>query len=219
MEHHRKAIIIGATGLVGKELLRQLIASESYDKIVVITRKPVGISTGKISEHIVDFDRLTDFSNLIQGDHAFCCLGTTMKKAGSKTAFRKVDYDYVLEFARIAASNKVPGFSLISSLGASHKSMVFYSRVKGETEAAVSSLTFEKVNIFRPSLLLGDRNEKRTGEDVAKITYKVIDFLLPKRYRGIQASVVARAMLKQSLDHSSGVKIFPSEKIQFLGRA
>lgn len=204
--------------MVGRELIRQLMDSADYGRIIVLTRRATGLKHEKISEHIVDFGRLEQTVQIIQGDHAFCCLGTTLKKAGSKMGFRKVDFDYTLEFARIAASNKVPGFSLISSLGASEKSMVFYSRVKGETEAAVSSLSFDQVNIFRPSLLLGDRNEKRTGEDVAKITYKVIDFLLPERYRGIQASVVARAMLKQSVDQSPGVKIFPSEKIQLLGR-
>ena len=211
---------------MGRELLRQLLASGEYGTVVVLTRRSTGIVHDRLQEHLVDFDRLEEYSSIIRGDHAFCCLGTTMKKAGSREAFRKVDHDYVLAFARIASSNHVPGFSLISSLGASSKAMVFYSRVKGETEEAVSSLPFEQVNIYRPSLLLGDRKEKRTGEDIAKVVYKFISFLLPKRYRGIEAAVVARAMLrvaarsglKLSLGPQTGVNIYPSDIIQQLGK-
>jgi len=217
-QRSQTAIIIGSTGLVGKELLQQLISSDNYDNIVNLTRRSAGIQHQKVSEYIIDFDDLDSSRDLVRGDHLFCCLGTTMKKAGSKMNFRKVDFDYVLELAKIARQNHVPGFSLVSSIGASKNSMVFYSRVKGEIEEAVSMLGFDKVNIFRPSLLLGNRSEKRTGEDVAKYTYKFFNALLPKRYKGIEASIVAKAMLKVSQSHEKGTSIYPSEKIQVLGK-
>lgn len=216
MEKKKTAVLIGATGLVGRELVQALAGSESYGAIVVLSRRASGLRHEKLTEHLIDFDRMGDFAGLIHGDHAFCCLGTTMKKAGSKANFRKVDYDYVLEFARHASRNGVGGFSLVSSIGASPSSAVFYSRVKGEAEEAVAKLPFVKVQIFRPSLLLGDRREKRFGEDMAKAIYRGIDFLLPARYKGIEARVVAAAMHKASLGPETGVIIYPSEKIRAL---
>jgi uncharacterized protein YbjT (DUF2867 family) len=218
METKMTAVLIGATGLVGKQLLKQLTASENYSSVVVLTRRSTGFKNAKVTEHLVDFDHLADFKDLVRGDHAFCCLGTTMKTAGSKENFRRVDFGYVLEFARLASAAGISGYSLISSLGASKKSMVFYSRVKGEVEAAVSELRFERVNIFRPSLLLGDRGEKRAGEDIAKNTYRLMDALIPARYKGIQASVVANGMLNASLCPGKGIFIYPSEKIRQIGK-
>ncbi len=204
--------------MVGQELVRQLIASDEYNNIIILSRRETGFSSPKLTEHLVDFDHPDQYSEWVHGDHAFCCLGTTMKKAGSKESFRKVDFQYVHDFAEIAATNGVSGFSLISSLGASAKSAVFYSRVKGEIEAAVSALGFQHLNIFRPSLLLGNRQEARPNEEWVYKVYKILDPLMPKRYKGIQASVVARGMIRESLKDYTGLNLFLSDKIQETGK-
>ncbi len=204
--------------MVGQELVRQLIASNEYNNIIILTRRETGFSSPKLTEHLVDFDHPEQYATLVRGNHAFCCLGTTMKKAGSKESFRKVDFQYIHDFTKIAAANGVGGFSLISSLGASARSAVFYSRVKGEIEAAVSALGFQQLNIFRPSLLLGNRQEARPNEEWAYKVYKILDPLMPKRYKGIQASVVARGMIRASLNENTGQNLFLSDKIQVIGK-
>lgn len=206
-----KAILAGTTGLVGGELLKLLVADPAYDRIVVISRRILGIRNPKVEEYIISFDRLEEYRQLVQGHDAFCCLGTTMKKAGSRENFTRVDFNYVHDFARIAASNGVERFFLVSSMGADKNSSIFYNRVKGEAEECIRDLGFKAVYIFRPSLLLGPRQEKRTGEEMAKKLVSVLDPLIPAKYKGIEASQVARAMMQASSQKIRGIRIYPSQ--------
>ncbi len=211
-----KAIVIGATGLIGKELVRQLFDNSGFDEVVVLVRKSMGISHSKLKEHLINFDDPQTYRELLRGDVLFCALGTTIKKAGSQDAFRKIDYQFVADFATAAAGNGVKQFSVVSSLGANSTASNFYLRTKGEMEAAVSKSGFETVHIFRPSLLLGDRGESRTGEKVAEFLFNLFGFLLfgrLKRYKPVQGSDVAKAMINSTLSGKHGINIVESEMI------
>ncbi|MBS0000113.1 MAG: NAD-dependent epimerase/dehydratase family protein [Cyclobacteriaceae bacterium] len=212
-----KAIIAGATGLVGSHLLKQLAEDQDYDEIWVLTRRPLNSKQKKIKEVLADFEDLESSLQHVKADHVFCCLGTTMKKAKSKEAFKKVDLEYPRELARIMLSRKAQKFLLVSALGASTGSFIFYNRVKGEVEKEIRHLGYPGLVIFRPSLLLGDREEQRTGEDIAKKTYKYLDklFIGPlKKYRGIHAATVAACMIKMAKKSHIGTWILESDQIQ-----
>jgi uncharacterized protein YbjT (DUF2867 family) len=163
----KTALLFGATGLVGNYCLKELLESPLYSTIKVFNRRKMEINHPKIKEYLVDFNDIETYADWIVGDDVFCCLGTTRKKAGSKEAFSKVDYTYVLELAKIAAKNRANQFLLVSSMGADKDSMIFYSQVKGKIEDAIQNLEYWSVHIFRPSLLLGNRNETRMGEGLA----------------------------------------------------
>jgi len=215
------AIVYGSTGLIGKELVSLLIGSEKYTNIILPVRKGQNTFTSpKIKEIVVNFDTLIDFRENLKADVAFLCLGTTMAKAKSKEAFYKVDFTYSAEAAKLACENGSSHILLVSSLGADTKSMVYYSKVKGETEQYISGLSCEKVSIFRPSLLLGNRTEKRFGEALAIRFFRSFSFLFvgPLRmYKGIEAHDVAKAMLYQSLfPQASKREIFLSHQIQMI---
>lgn len=212
-----KALIAGATGLVGSHLLQLLIKDPDYERIFVLTRRPLKIQDDKIGEIVSDFNDLATTLQEIKTDHVFCCLGTTMKKAGSREAFRKVDYEFPLQIANIMRSRGASKFLLVSAIGASRNSMFFYNRVKGEVEEAVRQMKYPALFIFRPSLLLGNREEERIGEDVAKKIYQYIDwiFIGPfKKYKGIEAATVAAAMLKKAKSDESGTVILESDEIK-----
>ncbi|MCU0383024.1 MAG: oxidoreductase, partial [Cyclobacteriaceae bacterium] len=163
---------------------------------------------------------LTEYKTLqlnidkLQADDVFCCLGTTIRKAKTKEAFKEVDYDYPLALARLTLEKGAKHFLLVSALGASARSSVFYNKVKGEIEQAIASLGFESFSILRPSLLLGERSEQRAGEDAAKLFYKIFGLLIPKKYKGIEARQVAKAMLLIANNGKSGKRIFESDEIQ-----
>lgn len=215
----KTAIIAGASGLVGTALVNQLIDSNDYAKIHLLVRNPLNISSEKIIEHIVDFENLTPLKINEPIYHAFCLLGTTIKKAKTKENFRKVDFDFVLSFANKAQELKVDKFLFVSSLGANAKSSIFYNRVKGEIENALQEIEFPHLFIFRPSLLMGMRKEKRAGEKTAITVYKVINPLFIgglKKYKGIAAAQVARGMLQTALQNVSPFEIIESDKIQLL---
>lgn len=211
-----KALIAGATGLVGSHLLRMLIDDPDYKQVWVLTRSSVNTGHKKIREIIADFQHLADSLTEVDADHVFCCLGTTMKKAGSRQAFRKVDLEYPREIAQIMFSKKTEKFLLVSAIGANKNSFFFYNRVKGEVEDAISRLGFPGLFIFRPSLLLGDRKEERIGEDMAKKIYHYIDwtFFGPfKKYKGIPAETVAASMLKMAKSDLVGTVLLESDQI------
>ncbi len=211
-----KAIVIGATGLIGKELVRQLLAKEEFDQVVTLVRKPSGVTHKKLEEVVIDFDEQSSYSKYLTGDVLFCALGTTIKKAGSQTAFRKIDYQIVVDFASLAAKNGVKRFSVVSSLGSKLDSSNFYLRTKGEMEKAIASLSFESIYIFRPSLLLGERQETRTGEKIAEFLFKIIGFVFVgklKRYKPVQGATVAKAMINHSISGKPGFNIVESEMI------
>ena len=192
----KTAIIIGATGMVGKQVLEHLLASSVYQKVIAVTRKPI-TAHEKLKNLVVDFDKLTSALKDVKADEAFCCLGTTIKQAGTKTAFHKVDYTYSFEFAYVLKQNGCQHFLLVSALGAFPKSLVFYSRVKGLLEKDITALNFSRLSIIRPSLLLGEREENRLGENLASRFFPLVSPFLRGGLRAVQpihGKDVAQAM-------------------------
>jgi uncharacterized protein YbjT (DUF2867 family) len=217
----KTALITGGTGLVGTHLINCLIDSAEYDEIKVLVRKGSKYHMDLVTIIEVDYDHLSNFNKLLNADIVFCCLGTTMKKAGSKEQFYKVDFSYPLDLAKIVKANGCEHFNIITASGANAKSMFFYNRVKGEVESALGQLNFKNLNIFRPSLLLGERNEQRAGEQIGAVLAKIINpFLIGrlKKIRAIQAKVVARAMRKISMENHHGIRIISSDIIQANGQ-
>jgi len=219
IKDQKTALLLGASGLVGGYCLRLLLDHGAYEKVVVFTRKALPVSHTKLEQHVVDFDLPQTFSHLLKGDDLYCCLGTTMAKAGSKEAFFKVDYTYVYEVARAAVENGVNQFLLVSSVGADANSIFYYSRVKGELENAVKQLPFWAIHIFQPSVLLGERNENRWGEQWAAKIGRRIDALtggLLSKYRPVEAEVVAAAMVSVAQQFQPGIQVYPSHYLQQL---
>jgi len=194
----RTALVAGATGLVGGHLARHLTDGDTYAKVTTVTRRPLsGLASPKLNGVLADFDKLDVSLTGIAADDAYCALGTTIKKAGSQAAFRTVDHDYIIAFARAAKAAGAKRFMLVSSMGADASSSIFYSRVKGETEQAVASVGFETLHIFRPGLILGERTERRTLEGIGMGIAPFLNPLMlgPARpYRSIPADIIARAM-------------------------
>ena len=213
---NKTALVVGATGLVGGTLLEYLLNEIYYRKVIVLTRSRLPIQNPKLEEIIVDFDHLQNTQLSREVDDVYCCLGTTMKKAGSKEAFRRVDYHYPLETARLGLKNGASQYLIVTALGANKKSVFFYNRVKGEVEEALWKLNFEAIHIFRPSLLLGEREEQRTGEKMSEIVMKFIQpFLIAglKKFRAIKSEKVAAAMYKIAQENLKGRFIYESDKI------
>lgn len=213
----KSALVAGASGLIGNELIHLLLKVDYYDKIIAIVRRKLDIKHPKLAQIIVDFDRLEE--EKIQVNHVYCCLGTTMKKAGSKEAFYKVDYTYTLKLAEMALQNGADQFLLVSAMGANKDAKLFYNRVKGEIELALCSLSYKAINIFRPSLLLGRRNEARMAENIVKFVSRFLSFVLIgpfKKYKPIKVSTLARGMYKIARQELSGVFLFESHKIKLL---
>lgn len=197
-ENLKTAVIVGSTGLVGTHLLDRLITDDRYGRIVLLTRKQHKLESPKIETIITDFSSDQLLKDSIEGDEVYCCLGTTINKAGSKENFKRIDLDIPLKIGEYALANKVPSYYLVSSLGASSKAMNFYGKTKGQLEDALTELNMERLVIFRPSLLLGTRSENRLGESVAKALMPVFKLLLHgsfKKYRSIKADTVAEAMV------------------------
>jgi uncharacterized protein YbjT (DUF2867 family) len=210
----KTALIVGATGLIGKQVLQLLLSDSHYHKIVTITRKPLDITHQKHENIIVDFDKLSACGSSLKTDDVFCCLGTTIRIAKTKEAFRKVDFDYPVEVARLAKKFGVEQYLLVSALGADKHSKIFYNRVKGEVEDAITQVGFRTLHIFRPSLLLGKREEERAGEGAATVFFKLFGFLVPRKYKAIDSAKVARAMLDNAKSGEAGVFIHESHSIQ-----
>lgn len=219
----RTALIAGATGLVGRYLLDQLVGTHEYDRVVSVGRRPLDFEHPKLTEVIADFAGLERLPEPLRGDDAFCCLGTTRKRAGSREAFRAVDHGAVLAFAWAAQRGGARRFFTVSALGADPESRIFYNRVKGETEQALGVLGFATLGLFRPGLLLGPREEVRLGERGAAAALALVSPLLVgrlARYRPVHAAVVARAMLRASYGTGGqGTLVFESDEIADLGRA
>ena len=173
----RTALLAGATGLVGGHCLELLLRDDAWEQVAVLGRREIGTTHRKLVQRVVDFDRLAELGDVPRVDDVFCCLGTTMKRAGSEAAFRRVDFTYVHELAQLASRQRAGQFLLVSALGADRQSRVFYYRVKGEVEEAVRKLSFDGVHIFRPSLLLGERRESRPGERLAVLAGRALGFM------------------------------------------
>jgi uncharacterized protein YbjT (DUF2867 family) len=211
----KTALLAGATGLVGEHVLQLLLEDARYDKVTAVVRRPLA-SHAKLRCVVADFDHLADHAAELQADDVFCCLGTTMKTAGSKEAFRKVDYDYVVNLAVLARRRGATKFALVSAVGASLKSPAFYPLVKAEAERDVAKLEYEAVHIFHPSFLLGERKEHRPGEKYGIALFRVVEPLLlgpTRRYRSIQAADVARAMLETVNGPATGVHRYEHDQI------
>jgi uncharacterized protein YbjT (DUF2867 family) len=192
----------------------------AYDKVIALVRKPLALQHPKLEQQVVDFSRLQNIAHLVKTHDVFCCLGTTIKKAGSQAAFRQVDFVYPFEIAKIAAANGAGQFLIVTALGANPASRIFYNRVKGEVEAAITPLAFRGVHIFRPSLLLGKRQEIRLGEKIGERLAKIFSFIFVgplRKYRPIAASVVAAAMIAVAKQNLAGINVFESDQIQALG--
>ncbi len=215
----RTALVAGATGLIGGHLVSRLLSHPDYARVHVLTRRALSISNPKIIEHRVDFERLaTSFNESV--DDTFCCLGTTLKQAGSREAFRRVDHDYPLALAHLARHAGARIFLMVSALGADAHSPVFYNRIKGETERDIAALGLPRVVFLRPSLLLGERREFRAGEKAGAVVGRLIAPLLVgrlRRYRPIAAADVAAAMLYVAV-HESRAGPVESDAIARLAR-
>lgn len=199
-----KAIVIGATGATGKDLVKQLLNDPDYEEVNVFVRKPLETENPKLKNHLVDFDKPTEWRDLVQGDVAFSCLGTTLKNAGSKGAQRKVDYDYQYNFAKTAKENGVEDYILVSSYGASPKSKIFYSKMKGDLEESVKTLHFNKITIFQPGML-ERKDTERTGEVLGgKIIKFANKFGILTHQKPLLTDVLAQAMINASKIKSNG---------------
>lgn len=210
----------GATGLVGSELLALLLADPTVGRVHSLTRRASGIEHPAVAEHAVDFDRLPEAPELPPADEAYCCLGTTMRAAGSRNAFRRVDHDYVVALGYLAVRLAARSFAVISSVGADPSARSFYLRTKGETERDLRSLGLPRLTIVRPSLLLGDRRETRWGERIGEVALRLASPLLVgplARYQPIDARTVARAMIAAGRTHTPGVEVLQYPEITRLG--
>lgn len=209
----KTALMVGATGLVGHLLLQRLLASNDYQQVIVLARRASGVSHTKLIEHIVDFTALPDLS--VNIDDVFCCLGTTIKVAGSQAAFYQVDCTYPIHVATWAKQRGAQQILLISALGASLDSSVYYNRVKGEVEQKIAALALPSTLIVRPSLLIGERAELRIGERIG-LFFAPLFRLLPQKYRPIYAAQVADAMFELAQQARTGVHIFESNALQHI---
>lgn len=194
------ATLIGATGLIGSHLLEQLLADAYFDRVRILVRRPFDLDHPKLEKKLVDFTDAESYRLALEGsDVVFCSIGTTQKKVkGDKVAYRKIDYDITVNTAKFCKLNGCETFVFVSAAGASSKSNNFYLKLKGEIEVAVNAIGLKHMHIVQPSLLLGNRNEFRLGEKIAKTIMPVISFLLPKKYKPVKAEDVAREMVNAS---------------------
>ncbi|MBV8389407.1 MAG: oxidoreductase [Mucilaginibacter sp.] len=214
-----KAVIAGASGLIGSKLLNILLHEPYYDEVLILVRKELPISHKKLVQLVIDFDRLDDHAAAITDHALFCCLGSTRKKTPDLTVYRKIDHDYPLKLAQIAKQNGVEQYHLVSAIGASSHSSNFYTKMKGEVEEAIEKIGLNCLHIYQPSVLTGGRKESRPTERLIIGLMKVVDPLLAgrlKKYRSISAGTVARAMFNESLQKQEGVFVHASDKIKLL---
>lgn len=215
----RKALFVGASGLVGGHLLSLILADSYWESVTSLVRKPTFHQGEKLNQIQVDFDQLDEslFESFGRVDDIFCCLGTTIKKAGSEEVFKRVDLEYPLQVARLGLGIDANQFLVITALGADRNSGIFYSRTKGELEAALADLKYQGLCIFRPSLLLGDREEHRLGESIAGFASQAMGFLLVgglRKYKPISALAVARSMLDSAKRNLPGIHYIESDTMQ-----
>ncbi|WP_232783024.1 NAD(P)H-binding protein [Bacillus sp. BA3] len=218
---NKTALILGATGVVGTQLVKQLSNSKIYSEIHLLTRREMKFTEPKCTGHVVDFDNLSQYAYLFNVTDVFICLGTTIKKAKSKESFRKVDYDYIIEAAKMAKTSNVEKLLVITAMGANSKSKFFYSRVKGDLEGTLQRLEMNTVHIFRPSLLLGEREEFRAGEKISGLLSTFVKFVFvgPLRpYRAIEANKVAAAMYAAAQTTAKGYHFYNSHEIEKLAQ-
>ena len=218
MTTHR-ALVLGATGLIGRHLLRALLDSPHWQSVQVLTRRPLGFRHDKLHETVLPLEQMASRPDLFAVDDVFCCLGTTLRAAGSRSVFRQVDFDYCVQAAELARAQGADHFLVVSAVNASARSRVFYSRTKGQMEEAVEALDFRALTIMQPSLLLGDRSEFRTGERLAAAGMQLLRPVLgwtDADWLPVEAATVARAMLVAAREPVSGVRRLRYSDIQRL---
>jgi uncharacterized protein YbjT (DUF2867 family) len=217
----RTSILLGASGLVGGHLLPLLAADPAYTEVRCFTRRPLGLALGakvaKVREVVVDFDDPATYRDYVAVDDVFCCLGTTIKKAGSQEAFRKVDFEAPVAIARASREAGASRYVIVTAVGADPGSSIFYNRVKGETEAALGKLGFPRgLSIVRPSMLLGERSESRPAERFGVAVMRATRPLFAgglARYRAIDAAAVARAMHAVAARDEAGTKVYEGKEL------
>jgi uncharacterized protein YbjT (DUF2867 family) len=207
----RTALLAGATGLVGGECLRRLLASDAYAKVTIVTRRSLGAAAKhpKLNEIVVDFAQLGSVKAGLRADHVFCALGTTIRKAGSQERFREVDFEYPRQLAQLTLASGARHFSLVSALGASPGSGVFYSRVKGELEDALRGMGWPSLCLLRPSVIAGNRQESRPIERLSEMLLR----FGPATYRPVAADRIAAAMIATAQREPRGVTVIESRDI------
>jgi uncharacterized protein YbjT (DUF2867 family) len=207
----KTALIVGSTGMIGRLLTDRLLTDDFYSEVKTLVRKPSGKSHPKLNEIVVDFDNLDE--SIINADHIFCTLGTTIKTAGSKENFRKVDFKYPLKIANAAKANGATFYGIVTAMGADNDSWFFYNQVKGEIEDSLKAVGFGSLAIFQPSMLLGNRDEERSGESIGQKVMLGLKFAIPKNYKPINGDKVAASMQEVAKDEPKGVKVLESGKM------
>lgn len=203
---------------MGAALLQILLDSPAYTRVTALLRRPLAFSHPKLTQVVADFDQLEQHREYFRVDDVFCCLGTTIKVAGSQAAFRKVDQEYPAAMARLTQESGAQQFLLVTAMGADPNSRIFYNRVKGEAEAAVRTAGLPAVHFFRPSILTGPRAEFRLGERVGIGVMQVLRPLLPRTYRPIAGRTVAQAMHNVAQQGRGGAHVYESDQIALLGK-
>lgn len=219
-EIKNSAIVFGASGLTGRFVTEHLINDSRYDEIKLFVRKELKIPSGKIRQILFSTDNLQEIQEQVSGDHLFCCLGTTIKKAGSKEVFFNIDHNLVEKIAKIAAANKVKSFVVVSSIGANDHSRNFYLNTKGKMEESIKTFTFQNLSIVRPSMLMGMRTERRAMENIGKLVGKIFSPLMIgglRKYKPIHSSTVAKAMINLA-NRPKGCFVVESDELEKLGR-
>lgn len=209
------ALVFGATGLVGRNLVNELIRNKGYARIKVFSRRPINIEHIKVIEHVVDIENVETYIDLIKGDDLYICLGTTIRKAGSVARVEEIDRDLPASIARLAASKGIERVAVVSAVGANSSSRIFYNRIKGEMEQRVAGAGLSRTVIVRPSMILGKREEFRFAEYAGKVASGILQPLMIgrlKKYRPVHAGIIARAMIA-ALNSDSERLIYSSEEL------
>ncbi|MDB4924410.1 NAD-dependent epimerase/dehydratase family protein [Mucilaginibacter sp.] len=217
----KKAIIVGASGLIGSNLLAMLSTQPNYGEILIIARKKTRTNNIKVTQLIIEFAHLERYAKSITGSVIFCCLGSTRNETPDLDEYRKIDHDYPVKLAEIALKNGIEQYHLVSSIGADAGSSNFYLRMKGETEEDINKIGLKSLHIYQPSVLMGYRQSARRLEDIIIFFMKITSPLLLgrlKKYRAISANSVAKTIFKQSLKNQTGVFTYTSDKIKQLSK-
>jgi uncharacterized protein YbjT (DUF2867 family) len=209
--------LVGATGLVGSEVLKQLHSEDKVSKINVLTRKKINIQSPKVVNYVIDFDKDEDLKNSIHGAAIICCIGTTKAKTPAVGEYEKIDRDIPIRLAKIGLENGIEQYHLISAIGANKNSLINYNRIKGEAEEGVLSAEIPKTLIYRPGMLIGKRNESRPGEFIAQKLSFLFDFFMlgsMKKYHSVKADYLARKVMENCLSNTrskNSIQFYPFE--------
>jgi uncharacterized protein YbjT (DUF2867 family) len=219
--HRKTAVVLGATGLIGEHLVQELLKNEYFSKVRILVRRPLSLKHAKADVQVVNFHDEKDIAAKLDiGDVIFCCIGTTRKKVkGNKTEYRKVDYDIPIITARLGVQHGFSQFLLVSAIGAHPAAANFYLQLKGCVEEDITALPFESIHIFRPSILLGKRNEFRLGESIGKVIMQAVSFLLIgawRKYKPMPATDVAKAMVAAANEEIAGVHMYEYDEMKEL---